>query len=251
MRFGDDALSRHVFVTGSSRGIGFGIAKAFAENGDRVTLNARTDAETLEKSTDALRKIFPDVGGYLADLSNPATAWDCFEKITAARGPVEVLVNNAGAAYFGLFADMMPEDVDEVLRHNLHTVFNTCRLAVPYMVRQKGGIIINISSIWGVVGASCEAVYAASKGAVNAFTKSLAKELGPSGVRVNAIACGAFDTRMNGRLTEEEKQAFTESIPLSRFGEPEEAGRLAVFLASEGAAYLTGQIIGLDGGYGN
>jgi 3-oxoacyl-[acyl-carrier protein] reductase len=117
------------------------------------------------------------------------------------------------------------------------------------MVREKSGVIINVSSIWGIAGASCEAVYAAAKGAVNAFTRSLAKELGPSGVRVNAIACGAFDTRMNDRLTTAERDSFTESIPLGRFGEPAEAGALALFLASDAAMYITGQVICIDGGY--
>lgn len=241
--------SRHVFITGSARGIGIGIAQAFAANGDRVTLNARTDADQLNTSVEALRHTGADAYGLLADFSDYASASACCEAAVAAHGPVNVLVNNAGSAHFGLFTDMSPDEYDRVLHHNLYTVLHACRLFAPGMVRAKHGVIVNISSVWGIAGASCEAVYAAAKGAVNLFTKSLAKELGPSGVRVNAIACGAFETRMNERLSKDERDAFMEQIPLSRFGEPEEAGRLAVFLASEEAAYLTGQIIALDGGF--
>jgi 3-oxoacyl-[acyl-carrier protein] reductase len=241
-------MRRNVLITGSSRGIGFGIAKAFAANGDRVILNGRADRAKLEQAAEEISAIAIFSRHYLGDFSDYAAAEDIFTQIEAAVGPVDVLVNNAGAAHFGLFSDMTPADYDNILRQNLYTALNACRLAVPAMVRAKRGAIINISSVWGVTGASCEAVYAAAKGAVNIFTKSLAKELGPSGVRVNAIACGAFETRMNGRLSPAEKDLFTENIPLSRFGQPEEAGKLAVFLASEGASYLTGQIIPLDGG---
>jgi 3-oxoacyl-[acyl-carrier protein] reductase len=135
-----------------------------------------------------------------------------------------------------------------ILAANLLSVMNASHCAIPHMVRAKAGCIINISSIWGISGASCEAVYSAAKAGVNGFTKALAKELAPSGIRVNAIACGAFDTRMNNHLSPQEKIAFANQIPLGRFGTPHEAGNLALFLASHNAAYLTGQVIPLDGG---
>jgi 3-oxoacyl-[acyl-carrier protein] reductase len=230
---------RTVFVTGSSRGIGFGIAEAFTMNGDRVILNGRADTAQLNKAMMEL-----NAGGYLADMSDYTAAKEVITRI----GHIDILVNNAGTAYFALFTDMAPTDWDHIINMNLNTVFNATHAVLPSMIKNKSGVIINIGSVWGITGASCEAAYAAAKAGVNAFTKSMAKELGPSGIRVNAIACGAFDTRMNGRLSEEERNEFMESIPLRRFGEAGEAGALAVFLASEGAKYLTGQVIALDGG---
>ena len=241
-------MPRNIFITGSSRGVGFGIAKAFAENGDRVILNGKSDIGQLERAAGELGKINGALEYFLADFSDYEAAKDCFDKIERNTGGIDVLVNNAGEAHFGLFTDMEPGQIDYILRQNINTALYASRLAAPGMVRKKRGVIINVSSIWGISGASCETVYSAAKGAVNSFTKALAKELGPSGIRVNAIALGAFETRMNSRLSEDEKKEFIENIPLSRFGEASEAGALAVFLASEGASYLTGQIIAMDGG---
>jgi len=239
-------MSRVVLVTGSSRGIGLGIAKCFAAKGDTVILNGREDSGTLAKSIEELKQVGMKADGFMADLSDYVKAQEMFSRIKAQYGPVEVLVNNAGAAYYGLFSDMSPSCWQGVLANNLHTVINASHLAVPDMVRAKAGCIINITSVWGITGASCEAMYSAAKAGVIGFTKALAKELGPSKIRVNAIACGAFETRMNSQLTHEEKSALTESIPLGRFGYPGEAGDLAVYLAN--AMYLTGQVIPLDGG---
>jgi len=238
-----------VLVTGSGRGIGFGVAHAFAREGHTVVLNGRLDTERLANAVETLQNCYGgNVMGICADLSDYFAAQEMFGKIEAAYGPVEILVNNAGAAHFGLFSDMSPADITKVLADNLNTTIHASHLAIPHMVRAKAGCIINITSIWGVVGASCEAVYSAAKAGVIGLTKALAKEVGPSGVRVNAIACGAFETRMNDRLTKEEKAGFVEGIPLGRFGNPQEVGDLAVFLASEKAGYLTGQVITLDGG---
>ena len=242
-------MKRCVLITGSSRGIGLGIARAFAAEGDRVVLNGRVDKVQLERAAEELRSAYGgDVMEICADLSCYSAAREMFERIQNEFGGVDVLVNNAGSAHFGLFSDMSLEEIGRVVSDNLHSVFNASHLAVPYMVRAKRGCIVNVTSVWGVVGASCEAVYSAAKAGVIGFTKALAKELGPSGVRVNAIACGAFETRMNQRLDPQEKSGFIEGIPLGRFGEPDEAGDLAVFLASGKAGYLTGQVIGLDGG---
>ena len=237
---------RVILVTGSSRGIGLAIAKEFIKSGDYVVLNGRTDAHCLDMAVKEFNS--PKVIGILADMSNYARAQEVFEEIALRFASVEVLVNNAGISHFGLFTNSRPSDWDELMRYNFNSVLNSSHLAVPSMVQAKKGVIINISSIWAAKGASCEAVYAASKGAVNSFTLSLAKELGPSGVRVCAVSCGAIETRMNDRLTVEEREAFTDEIPLMRFGKPEEVGQLVHFIASEKAAYLTGQIVGLDGG---
>ena len=237
---------RTVLVTGGSRGIGLGIAKSFAAQGDTVIINGRTDSAALEQSVEELRQMGCKAAGFIADLSDYQQAQDMYAHIQAEYGPVEILINNAGAAYYGLFSDMTPADWQGVLANNLLTAINVSHLAVPAMVQAKRGCIINVTSVWGIAGASCEVMYSAAKAAIIGFTKALAKELGPSGVRVNAIACGAFDTRMNECLTPTEKTAFVENIPLGRFGHVEEAGSLAVFLAK--ADYLTGQVIPLDGG---
>ena len=235
-----------ILVTGSSRGIGFGIARAFAARGDMVILNGREDADKLAASVEELKRTGYNAAGYLADLSDYDAARDMFSRIESEHGPAEVLVNNAGAAHYGLFSDMRPADWQAVLANNLHTTINASHLAVPAMVRAKAGCIINIASVWGVAGASCEVMYSAAKAAVNGFTKALARELGPSGVRVNAIACGVFDTRMNDGFSLDEKTALAGDIPLGRFGCVREVGEMAVYLA--GAGYVTGQVIALDGG---
>lgn len=235
-----------VLITGSSRGIGLSIANAFAKAGHDIILNGREDLNALDTALAEIKKNYEvTVTAHLADVSSYEATKKMFENFAA---PPDIIINNAGAEYFGLFAHMTPEEIGAVVNNNLQTVLNVSHLGVPYMVRQKAGAIINISSIWGVAGASCEAVYSAAKAGVNGFTQALAKELAPSNVRVNAIACGAFETRMNARLTPEEKQDFTQAIPLGRFGQPQEVGELAVFLASPKAEYLTGQIINLDGG---
>jgi len=230
-----------VLVTGGTRGIGLGIARAFVSNGDKVVVNCR-------KYKGKMKEI--QLTGYVADLSDFAACREMMIEIEKTHGGVDVLVNNAGASYFGLLTDMKVEEISDIVNANLMTAIYATHCAVPYMVRKKAGCIINISSVWGERGASCEAVYSAAKAGVIGFTKAMAKELAPSGIRVNAISCGAFETRMNDRLSDEEKSAFAENIPLGRFGEVQEVGDLAVFLASEKAAYMTGQVVGLDGGLG-
>ena len=240
--------NKTVLVTGSSRGIGKAIALAFGRIGCRVVLNASKSAEQLEATKLLLEREGIPVLAALADVSDYESCQRLFAEIEKSFGSVDILVNNAGISHIGLFTDMSPDAWQRVLSVNLGSALNCTHLAVPAMVRKKEGVILNISSIWGEVGASCEAVYSASKGAVNAFTKAMAKELGPSHIRVNAISCGVIDTEMNACFDAEERQALTEEIPLLRFGQPEEVGNLAVFLASQRAAFLTGKIITLDGG---
>lgn len=237
-----------VLVTGSSRGIGQGIALAFGRAGCKVVLNASKSAGALEEMELELKKEQIPVLSILCDVSNYEDCEKMFAKIEATFGSVDILVNNAGISHVGLFTDMMPHQWQTLLAVNLTSVFNCTHLAVPSMVRKKEGSILNISSMWGDCGASCEAVYAASKGGMNAFTKSMAKELAPSHIRVNAIACGVIETQMNEIFDEREKAALCDEIPLMRFGKVNEVADLALFLASHQSSYLTGQIITLDGG---
>ena len=237
-----------VLVTGSSRGIGRAIALAFGRAGYNVAMNASKSAAQLEETKSLLESEAIPVLAVLADVSDYEGCKLLFAKIEETFGMVDVLVNNAGISHIGLFTDMTPAEWNHVLDVNLGSVLNCTHLAVPAMVSEKDGVILNISSMWGEVGASCEAVYSASKGGINAFTKAMAKELGPSHIRVNAISCGVIDTEMNACFSEEERQALADEIPLMRFGQPEEVAELAVFLADQKASFLTGKIITLDGG---
>ena len=185
---------------------------------------------------------------YLGDMGVAENCAELFKKIRKQFGGLDVLVNNAGISYIGLLQDMKPEDWELILRTNLTSVFNCCKLAIPMMLEKKQGKIINISSVWGVCGASCEAAYSATKGGVNALTKALAKELAPSNIQVNAIACGAIDTEMNHFLDDEELIGLIEEIPAGRLGRAEEVADLAYHLGYK-ENYLTGQVIGLDGGW--
>ncbi|MCL2200017.1 MAG: SDR family oxidoreductase [Defluviitaleaceae bacterium] len=230
---------KKVLITGSSRGIGYAIAQSFTKN-DKVILNCREDEAQLKKAMAEL-----NCEGYVADVSNYAVCQEMLDKI----GEIDVLINNAGISHFETFDQMTHAEIMESINANLMTAINTSHLVIPSMIRKKSGCIINISSIWGICGASCEAVYSAAKAGINGLTRALAKELAPCGIRVNAIACGVFETRMNERLSAQEKNAFAEEIPMGRFGNPQEAGELAVFLASDKASYITGQIIALDGGF--
>ncbi len=235
---------KKALITGSSRGIGLEIARALANAGCRVVLNSKNNITELKSALDEIKCVTDACECYLADVSDYLVCKRLFERI----GDIDILVNNAGISHVGLFTDMSPEAWRKVIDTNLLSVFNCTHLALKEMVRKKSGAIINISSVWGERGASCEAAYSASKGGVNAFTKAIAKEIGPSGIRVNAIACGVIDTKMNGWLTSQERAELTDEIALMKFGRPQDVAELAVFLASERSGYLTGQVITLDGG---
>jgi len=232
-------------VTGSSRGIGLAVAKKFLYEGYTVVVNGRNQ-DKLNEIKDSFRydkKLYNNIISVAADISDYGEA----ERLFAAAG-ADVLVNNAGIAYNGLFQDMTAADWDRLININIKGMLNCSHFALPYMLKKKSGAVINISSIWGSRGASCEAVYSMTKGGVDAFTKSLAKELGPSGIRVNAIACGVIDTDMNAFLSGEEKDELIGQIPAGRFGTADEIADMAAFLASEKAGYINGQIITIDGG---
>ena len=171
------------------------------------------------------------------------------DEIISTMGKIDILVNNAGISKIGLFMDSDKENIDHIMNVNLLGPIYLTKHVVNYMIPRKSGNIVNISSMWGETGASCEVLYSASKGGINLFTRSLAKELAPSNIRVNAIAPGVIDTPMNSFLTENEKSELEEEIPLGRFGKPEEVGRLTAFLCSDDSSYITGQVIRTDGGF--
>ena len=241
-----------MLITGSTRGIGFGIAKAFVANGDNVMINCLTDEQRLLDAIDELvneNEKNPLIFGLKADVSKYDECKKLINFTEEKIGFVDVLINNAGKEHVGLFQDMPAEMIVEIINANLLTSMYMTQLVLPAMIKAKSGLVINISSIWGVSGASCEVVYSAAKAGVIGFTKSLAKELGPCGIRVNVIAAGAFETRMNEHMSVYEKEMFLAKIPLGRFGQVDEAGALAVFLASNQASYITGQVLNLDGGF--
>ena len=184
----------------------------------------------------------------IGDVGDYAFVKTMVDATLEAFGAIDVLINNAGISYIGLLTDMSIEDWNRIVATNLTSVFSTCRCVVPSMVHNKRGRIINISSVWGNVGASCEVAYSARKGGINSFTRALGKELAPSQITVNAIACGVIDTDMNRCFSEEERAELIAEIPAERMGRPEEVAELALSIAS-GHAYLNGQIITLDGGW--
>ncbi|MBP3926931.1 MAG: SDR family oxidoreductase [Clostridium sp.] len=237
-----------VLVTGASRGIGKAIAIKFAKKGYNVVITCVRRQEELLKTQLEIEDLKVDSLAWMGDAGDYASCEELFTRIKKQFGGLDVLVNNAGISYIGLLQDMKPEEWDRIVRTNLTSVFNCCRLAIPGMLSKKQGKIINISSVWGNRGASCEVAYSATKGGVNAFTKALAKELAPSNIQVNAIACGAIDTEMNHFLHREELISLLEEIPAGRMGKAEEVADLAYHLAYK-EDYLTGQIIGLDGGW--
>ncbi|MGL4345567.1 MAG: elongation factor P 5-aminopentanone reductase [Cellulosilyticaceae bacterium] len=238
-----------VLVTGSSKGIGRAIAEAFAKTGAHVVLNGGHDRQALEQTTEEFIAKGYKVSSFLGDLSSFEVAEELFHTIfdTLRRMPT-IVINNAGISHMGLFTETTPTLWQHILNTNLGSTYNCSYLSTPHMISAHSGCIINISSIWGNVGASCEVAYATSKSAINGFTKALAKELGPSTIRVNAIACGWIDTTMNASFSDEEKAAFIEEIPLCRVGTPDEVANLCLYLASPAAGYMTGQVLTLDGG---
>lgn len=238
-------MGKTAFISGASRGIGRAAAKRFAAAGYDLHLTCIHSIEALKQLKKELEEKYP-VSCYIyrCDMSDYKAVSRLFENISK----LDVLVNNAGISHVGLLTDMEPEDWHKVIDTNLNAMFYVCKSAIPLMLRKKAGRIINISSVWGNVGASMEAAYSASKGGVNGFTKALAKELAPSHICVNAVAFGVIDTDMNQCFDSGERKALTEEIPADRFGTPEEAAEL-IYHVAEAPEYMTGQIITMDGGW--
>ena len=234
-----------ILITGASHGVGRALALACAASGryHKIILNGGSDAAALDETA---RRV--SAAGDLVCLSDvgDVSSLEHVESLRRRFGPVDTLVNNAAVSRIGLLTDTSPEDWDRLMRVNVTSLYNTCHTYVPDMVSAGGGQILNVSSVWGLAGASCEVAYSASKGAVNAFTKALAKELAPSHIRVNAIALGIIATRMNAHLTEEETAEIRDQIPAGYIASPEEAAQ-AILRLLEMPEYFNGEIVRFDG----
>ena len=236
-------MNKVVFITGGSRGIGACAVKVFAEAGYKVAftyLKSENEALCLSKSTGAL--------AIKADASSSKEMSDAIKRACEEFGHIDILINNVGISEFSLFTDISDDMWHRMIDTNLSSAFYASRAVLPQMINRKDGCIINVSSMWGQVGASCEVHYSASKAGLIGLTKALAKEVAPSGIRVNCVAPGAIDTEMNACLSDEAIEEIKNETPLGRFGTPKEIANILLFLADERSSFITGQIIGANGG---
>ena len=238
-------MSKYALITGASRGIGMAIADIMAAGGYNLYLSCIHSKDKLYLYASELSERYRiSCTPFIGDMGCVEDVKKMFDMIPE----LDVLINNAGLSYVGLLSEMSDTDWHRIMSTNLDSLFYTCRLAIPLMLHKHNGKIINISSVWGNVGASMEVAYSASKGAVNSFTKALAKELAPCNIQVNAIACGVIDTDMNNCFSKEEMETLREEIPCDRIGQPSEAAQMVRSLLNA-PDYLTGQVITLDGGW--
>jgi len=235
-----------VVITGASRGIGYAAAELFAKAGFQVVANYNRSEASVRK----LEAQYPNVVAVRADVSKKEEAEHLISQAICRFGQVDVLINNAGIAQQKLFTDVSESEWDQVFDVNVKGTVFCSQAALRDMIRRKDGKIINLSSVWGQKGASCEVCYSASKAAIIGLTKALAKEVGLSGVTVNCVAPGVIDTEMNGHLDEETMSALKEETPLARIGTVEEVAQLLYFLASDQSNFITGQVVGINGGFG-
>jgi 3-oxoacyl-[acyl-carrier protein] reductase len=238
-----------VLITGASRGIGAAIAERFAAVGMNVVIHYRESHEAANEVARSCMKYGAKVLTISADVKSREQINKMQEKLEQRDMVPDIIVNNAGISHFGMLSDVSEEDWDLVMNVNLKGAFLCTQTFMTAMVKQKYGRIINVSSIWGISGASCEVVYSTAKGGLNAFTKALAKELAPSGVTVNAVAPGAVHTEMMAGFQPEEREAIANEIPVGRFALPDEVASLVYFLALPESGYITGQIISPNGGW--
>ncbi len=235
---------KNVLITGGSRGIGKALVEAFSVAGYKVAFTyaeSENEARLLAEKTSAT--------ALKADSRSEEEILNAVSEVRRLFGSIDVLINNAGISSFSLFGDITLDEWNETFAVNVGAAFLYSKAVLPDMISKKWGRIINISSIWGLVGSSCEVHYSASKAALIGLTRALAKELGPSNITVNAIAPGFIDTDMNKSLSDSDREAFFEDTPLGRPGNPTEIADAAVFLASDKAAYITGDVLNVSGGY--
>ncbi len=241
-------MNKTVLITGSSRGIGAACARRFATSGYQVMVHYHQNEAFAQATCQSILESGGKAAIFGADIADNKQAEALVHKTEELFGGIDVLVNNAGIAMMKMFCDTSPEDWDRIFSVNMTGTANVTRAALPHMVHKKSGHIINISSIWGITGASCEVAYSASKGAIIGFTKALAKELGPSGILVNCVAPGVIETDMNANLDEETKTALIEETPLGIIGRPEDIAETVFYLAGDINHFITGQVISPNGG---
>ena len=241
-------MRRTVLITGGSRGIGAACVGAFARAGWSVVFLYRRAEEAAEALCARLRGEGLDVSCRRCDVSRRDEVFRTVDDLMRTYHRFDALVNNVGVAHIGLFTDMTEEQWDALFAVNVKGAFNVTQAVLPGMISQGSGAIVNVSSMWGEVGASCEVAYSAAKAALIGMTKALAKEVGPSGVRVNCVSPGVIDTDMNAELTEADLAALAEETPLGRTGRAEEVAEAALYLCGEGASFITGQVLGVSGG---
>lgn len=233
-----------VLITGGSRGIGCELVRTFSKNGYNVAFTYRSskdEAEALAGETGAL--------AIRADSRSESEVKSAVEQVISDLGGVDCLINNAAISSFSLFTDISLEDWNDMLGVNLTGAFLYSKSVIPDMLKRKQGRIINITSMWGLVGASCEVHYSAAKAGLIGMTKALAKELGPSGITVNAIAPGVIDTDMNAALSDSDREALVGDTPVMRIGSTRDVAEAALFLAGDGASFITGEVLNVSGGY--
>lgn len=242
-------MNQTVLITGASKGIGRATAAAFARNGYNVAVNYCKSKEKATSLADELNSYGVIAAAYQADVSDKMAVGEMFRKAEQELGRISVLVNNAGIAEQILFSDITEEKWDKMFAVNVRGAYNCTQAVIPSMIHEKYGRIINISSMWGISGASCEVHYSASKAALIGFTKALAKEVGLSGITVNCIAPGVIGTDMNSAISGEIMNELKENTPLNRIGTPEDVAGAILFLASDKASFITGQVLSVDGGF--
>lgn len=241
-------MRRTVLITGGSRGIGAACVSAFARAGWSVVFLYRRAEEAAEALCARFRGEGLDVSCRRCDVSRRDEVFRTVDDLMRTYHRFDALVNNAGVAHIGLFTDMTEEQWDALFAVNVKGAFNVTQAVLPAMISQGSGAIVTVSSMWGEVGASCEVAYSAAKAALIGMTKALAKEVGPSGVRVNCVSPGVIDTDMNAELTEADLAALAEETPLGRIGRAEEVANATLYLCGEGASFITGQTLGVSGG---
>ena len=242
-------MNKTVLITGASKGIGAATAILFAQKGYNVVINYNNSYESASLLARSLASNGYSVMTHKANVANKLEVDLMIKETLYKFGSLDILVNNAGIAHDGLITETDEIDFDNIMDVNLKGVFNCCKAVIPSMVSRQSGKIINISSMWGQVGASCEVAYSAAKAGVIGLTKALAKELAPSGITVNCIAPGLIETIMNSNYTVEELNDFVSTIPLGRMGSADEIAAAVEFLSSDKADYITGQVFGINGGY--
>ena len=241
--------SKTVLITGGSRGIGAAAVRAFAQAGYAVALNYCRSRDAALRLAEELTAQGHTVLPVQADVSDPDQVRHMVDNVLDNFCQLDILICNAGTAWRGLLCDLTDQDWHRLRGTDLDGVLYCCRAVYRHMVSRKQGRILTVSSMWGRSGASCEAAYSAAKAGVIGLTQALARELGPSGITVNCVAPGVIDTEMNAGLTPEDLQALSEETPLGRLGTPEDVARALLFLASPEAGFVTGQVLGVDGGY--